>query len=189
MIRSTIALAAAAFFAAGAGFAQSTDEAQNDDTLNEAVTQNEAIANNSAFGNWLLNCEAITTADVRCRLVQLLSRAEDNALIVQFIVLAAGDGTHLLLAQTPIGVYLPGGAVYRFADNEDVEQREMIWQRCIGDICEAAIRIDEAERALFAEHDTLLFGFRVDVETDPIIVGVDISEFENALKALDTSGS
>lgn len=108
---------------------------------------------------------------------------------MQFIVLAAGDGTHLLLAQTPIGVYLPGGAVYRFADNEDVEQREMIWQRCIGDICEAAIRIDEAERALFAEHDTLLFGFRVDVETDPIIVGVDISEFENALKALDTSGS
>lgn len=186
MRRLTKAIALTAALMAGPALAQETTQ---DTELGEAVAQNEAIANNSSFGNWLLNCEAVTTADIRCRLIQQLSRSDDNALIVRMVVLPAGDGTHLLLAQTPIGVYLPGGAVYRFAENDTLEQRQMIWQRCAGQLCEAAIRIDAEELVEFEKHETLLFGYRTDVASDPIIVGVDISQFGDAVKALGMSGA
>lgn len=146
-----------------------------------------AIPNNTAFGNWLLNCEAVTTADIQCRLLQQLTRSDTDALIVRMMVVPAGDGTHILLAQTPIGVYLPGGAVYRFAEKDEIEQRTMMWQRCIGNLCEAASQIDADELILFDENDTLLFGYRADAQSEPIVVGVDISQFGEAVKALELS--
>lgn len=167
-----IATLATVFFA-GAAMAQ--------DTATDAPAQD--VANNTAFGDWIVICEAVTVRENACRLVQELSLRETNALVARFIALPAPEGA-ILLAQVPIGVYFPGGAVYRFAGRDDLEQREMIWQRCFGDICEAAIALDADEIAMFAESDTILFGYRQAAAAEPTIVSVDVSQFTQALEAI-----
>jgi invasion protein IalB len=141
------------------------------------------VANNTAFGDWIVTCEAVTVRQNACRLVQELSLRETNELIARFIALPAVDGA-ILLAQVPIGVYLPGGAVYRFAGRDEIEQREMIWQRCFGELCEAAVALDADELAVFAEADAMLFGFRADADVEPVILSVDISSFTQALEMI-----
>ncbi|MBM9595917.1 invasion associated locus B family protein [Roseitranquillus sediminis] len=146
------------------------------------------IPNNTAFGDWILSCDAVTTSRTSCRLVQEQSLRESGQLVARFIAVPVSDGA-ILLAQVPMGVYLPGGAVYRFEGDDAQEQREMIWQRCAGEVCEAAAPLDEEELALFAEVEALLFGFRMAPEAEPIVLRVDISEFAEAMDAIrDTTG-
>lgn len=153
------------------------------DTVANVETASE-VANNSSFGDWLIRCEAITVSKNACRLVQELTLREGNALVARFIALPVKDGAAVLLAQVPIGVYLPGGAVYRLADTEGEEQREMIWQRCLGELCEAAISLSAEEIEKFATAKGILFGYRANAEADPIVVRVDVAEFANAITAI-----
>lgn len=146
------------------------------------------LANNTAFGDWVVSCQAATVRRNICQLVQVQTMRDTGQMIARFVALPVEDGA-ILLAQMPMGVYLPGGAVYRFAENEDLEQREMIWQRCMGEVCEAAAPLDDAELALFAEHDSILVGFRMSAESEPIILGVDISQFNEALDALELANA
>lgn len=141
--------------------------------------------NNTLFGDWMVSCEAVSVSRVACSLRQQLTLTENDQLIVQMIAVPAEDGTAILLAQVPIGAYLPAGAVYRFDnENEGEEQRSMIWQRCLGGLCEAAIQLDAEELARFAENDRLLFGYRPDIGAEPLIVALDISRFNEALAAI-----
>ena len=142
------------------------------------------IANNTAFGDWVVQCEAVTTSRNVCRIVQELTRVDSQELVVRFIALPAAEDTAILLAQVPIGVYLPGGAVYRLEGKDDEEQREMIWQRCLGDLCEAALSITPEEMAQFTESGGVLFGYRPDIEAEPVIVRADVSGFAAAVGAL-----
>jgi|LGVF01.2.fsa_nt_gb invasion protein IalB len=179
LIKQITAIAAAVVIS-GSAIAQ---EAVENDTAEGASTEVGDVANNTAFGDWIVTCEAVTVRQNACRLVQELSLRETNELIARFIVLPAVDGA-ILLAQVPIGVYLPGGAVYRFAGRDDIEQREMIWQRCFGELCEAAAALDADEIAVFAEADAMLFGFRADADVEPVILSVDISLFTQALEMI-----
>lgn len=142
------------------------------------------IANNTAFGDWVVQCEAVTTSRNVCRIVQELTRVDSKDLVVRFIALPAADDTAILLAQVPIGVYLPGGAVYRLEGKDDEEQREMIWQRCLGDLCEAALSITADEMAKFTEAGGILFGYRPDIEAEPVIVRAEVARFGEAVGAL-----
>lgn len=170
--------------------ASGTLQAQNQDA---ATPQNE-VANNTAFGDWVVQCEAVTVSRTVCRLVQELTRTDDNALVVRFIALPTAEEDAILLAQVPIGAYLPGGAVYRL-DNLDTDavdpdpaaQREMIWQRCLGDLCEAAIAVSTQEMAAFTTEGGILFGYRPDVAADPVIVRADVSRFAEAINAIRRS--
>ena len=153
-------------------------------TDESAVTELPAdLPNNAQFGDWVVTCEAATVQRNVCRLEQEQSLQESGQFVARFIAVPVADGA-ILLAQTPMGSYLPGGAVYRFASDESIEQREMIWQRCLGSICEAAAPLDQEELALFAESEALLFGFRMAADADPIILRGDISRFTEALDAL-----
>lgn len=146
------------------------------------------VANNTAFGDWVVTCEAITIRRNACRLVQEQSLRETGELVARFIALPVSDGV-ILLAQVPMGVYLPGGAIYRISGQEDLEQREMIWQRCAAEICEAAAPIDDEELALFAKADSILFGFRQTAEAEPVILKVDISKFTEAVQMIRDSAN
>ena len=153
-------------------------------TDESAVTELPAdLPNNAQFGDWVVTCEAATVQRNVCRLEQEQSLRESGQFVARFIAVPVADGA-ILLAQTPMGSYLPGGAVYRFASDESIKQREMIWQRCLGNICEAAAPLDQEELALFAESEALLFGFRMAADADPIILRVDISRFTEARDAL-----
>lgn len=152
-----------------------------------AATGGSEIANNTAFGDWVVQCEAVTTSRNVCRIVQELSRADTNELVVRFIALPAAEDTAILLAQVPIGVYLPGGAVFRLEGKDDEEQREMIWQRCMGNLCEAALSIDADEMAKFAEAGGILFGYRPDIQAEPVIVRAEVARFGEAIAAIGTA--
>lgn len=144
----------------------------------------QEVANNTAFGDWVVNCEAVTTTQNVCRLVQVLSTTQDDALVVRFVGIAGPDDTAILLAQVPMGVYLPGGAVFGTEGSTEDEQMEMIWQRCLGRICEAAIALSAEDIAKFTDAGSMLFGYRMQVEADPIVVRVDVSRFGEALAAI-----
>lgn len=175
--------------------AAESDETVAADGATTAVSTNEGeIANNTAFGDWVVQCEAVTVSSTVCRLVQELTRTDDNTLVVRFIALPSGTDEAILLAQVPIGAYLPGGAVYRLdnldeatSEGDPSEQREMIWQRCLGDLCEAAIAVSPAEMAEFTAETGILFGYRPDVEADPLIVRADVARFAEAIDAIRTS--
>jgi len=175
-----MAAVAAALVISGSAMAQ---EASETSAVEDAPVASSDVANNTAFGDWIVTCEAVTVRQNSCRLVQELSLRETNELVARFIALPAIDGA-ILLAQVPIGVYLPGGAVYRFAGRDDLEQREMIWQRCFGELCEAAIALDAEELAVFAEADQMLFGFRADADVEPVILSVDVSFFTQAINMI-----
>ena len=176
-IRKMAVVAALGMALSGAALAQDeTAEAP-------AETAEQDVANNAAFGDWLVNCEAVSVRRSVCRLTQELSRRDDGALVARFIAMPVEDGV-ILVAQVPMGAYLPGGAVYRFDERDDLEQREMIWQRCLGDICEAAAPISTEELALFDETEAILFGYRMDLDAEPVIVRVDVSSFPEAVAAI-----
>ncbi len=166
------------------GMAQDSTSATDVET--EAAISD--VANNSSFGDWVISCDAVTVRRTVCRLIQEQSMRESGELVARFVAVPVADGV-ILLAQVPMGVYLPGGAVYRIAGRDDLEQREMIWQRCAADVCEAAAPVDDAELALFAEAESLLFGFRPTAESDPVILNVDISEFATAVQLIRESNS
>lgn len=170
--RLSLAIGLMAALTAGPGISQET----------EATTDTD-LANNTAFGDWVVSCQAATVQRNICQLVQVQTLRETGQMLARFVALPVEDGA-ILLAQMPMGVYLPGGAVYRFAENEELEQREMIWQRCLGEVCEAAAPLDDDELALFGAHDAILVGFRMSAEDEPIILNVDISQFNEALTAL-----
>jgi invasion protein IalB len=148
----------------------------------EGISADE-IANNTAFGDWVVFCEAVTIRRTVCQLVQELSLRDSDRMLARFVALPVEEGA-VLVAQVPMGVYLPGGAVYRFAELDEEPQREMIWQRCFGDVCEAAIPLAEEELAVFARAQSMLFGFRMDAEEEPIILRVDVSRFAEAIGLL-----
>lgn len=143
----------------------------------------DEIANNTAFGDWVVFCEAVTIRRTVCQLVQELSLRDSDRMLARFVALPVEEGA-VLVAQVPMGVYLPGGAVFRFADMDEEPQREMIWQRCFGEVCEAAIPLPEEELAVFARAQAMLFGFRMDAEEEPIILRVDVSRFAEAIGLL-----
>lgn len=146
-------------------------------------TNNAEIRNGQRIGDWVVSCDAVTVRQTACRLVQEQSMRDGGALVARFIAVPVVDGA-ILLAQVPMGVYLPGGAVYRFGDNEALEQRELIWQSCAGQICEAAAPLDEEELAQFESHSNILFGFRPTAEDDPVVLRVNIDGFSDAIAIL-----
>lgn len=160
---------------AGAGFAE--------DAAPAAAPVNAELANNTAFGGWLVTCEALTVTRSACRLTQELTLRETGDLVVRMVALPVSDGA-LLFAQVPLGVYLPGGAVYRIDGKDDLEQREMVWQRCLGGVCEAASGLDQAELDNLRGAKSILFGYRMDAAGEPLILSVDTSRFVEGLDAL-----
>lgn len=141
------------------------------------------VANNTPFGNWLVTCEALSVKRSVCRLTQELTLRDSGDLVVRFIAIPAKGGA-VMLAQVPIGVYLPGGAVWRASTPEDAEQHDMIWQRCLGGVCEAAQGLSDADLESLTASGTMLFGYRMDPEGEPLVLEVDVAQFQEGLTAL-----
>jgi invasion protein IalB len=139
---------------------------------------------NAQFGAWVVSCLAVTVNSNVCRLIQEQILRDSNALVVRFIAQPSEEGSAVMLAQVPISVFLAGGAVYRLEGDDDTPQREMIWQRCGGDLCEAAILLDADELTAMNDAGAILFGYRTDPATEPIITRVDLAEFAEGLEAL-----
>ncbi len=152
--------------------------------LGATTASAQEVANNSTFGDWVVRCQAVTTSQTSCRLVQVLTRSEEKTLVARFIGIPGAGNSTMLLAQVPIGVFLPGGAVFRTQGSDPEEQKKMVWQRCLGEICEAAIVLTPGDLIKFTTDGTILFGYRMELKADPIVVQVDVSRFEEAIAAI-----
>ncbi|WP_417809544.1 invasion associated locus B family protein [Thioclava sp.] len=183
--------AAVAVFALGclapAAFAQtSTKDGKIKPVEKPAAVQSDApedIANNTAFGDWVVSCQAATVKKTVCRLVQEQRVKNSNQLLARFIAMPAKDGA-VLIAQVPMGVYLPGGAVYRFEGKDDLKQRDMVWQTCLNGVCEAAAPLSADELKRFDENKAILFGYKPTADGKPLVLRVDVEQFNKALEVL-----
>lgn len=149
-----------------------------------AFAQDTEIGNGSTFGSWEVVCDAVTTQRVSCRLVQTQTLTETGELVVRMLVYPQPEGGALLIAQVPIGIYLPGGAVYRSEASEDAPVTGLVWQRCLGEICEAALALDAAKVGELVASDAILFAYQVNPGEDRRVVRVDLAEFEAGLAAI-----
>ncbi|KFE36567.1 invasion associated locus B family protein [Thioclava atlantica] len=189
---------AVAVFALGcfapAAFAQTaTEDGKTQPVANPADAAQKAapaatdassdIANNTAFGDWVVSCQAATVKKTVCRLVQEQRVKNSNQLLARFIAVPAKDGA-VLIAQVPMGVYLPGGAVYRFEGKDDLKQRDMVWQTCLNGVCEAAAPLSADELNLFNENKAILFGYKPTAEGKPVVLRVSVEQFNKALEVL-----
>jgi invasion protein IalB len=156
-----------------------------EDTAAIDLNQNNAdVAINTQFGQWVVSCQAVTVNTNVCRLLQEQVLRDSNVLVARFIVQPVENGAAIMLAQVPGDVYLAGGAVYRLDGDEEGPQREMIWQRCMGGICEAAIVLEAEELAAMNSAGAILFGYRMEPTSDPIVTYVDLDAFGTGLDAL-----
>lgn len=143
----------------------------------------EDIANNTAFGDWVVSCQAATVKKTVCRLVQEQRVKNSNQLLARFIAMPAKEGA-VLIAQVPMGVYLPGGAVYRFEGKDELKQRDMVWQTCLNNVCEAAAPLSADELKLFGENKAILFGYKPTADGKPMVLRVNVEQFNKALDVL-----
>lgn len=142
------------------------------------------VGNGTAFGNWEVACDAVTTQRVTCRLVQTQALSETNALLLRMIVFSQPEGGALVTAQMPMGVYLPGGAVFRAETDEEAPVTGMVWQRCLGQVCEAAIALDGEAVDALVESGSILFAYQMNPGEDRRIVRVDVSTLGDGLAAI-----
>ena len=142
------------------------------------------VANNTPFGDWRVSCDAVSVSQTFCQLVQQQSVFDTNKLAGRFAAFLAQNGGSILLVQVPIGVYLPGGAVFRLDDKDAIPQKKMVWQRCLGPICEAAILLDEATVSQMESSGAMLFGYRMDSDAKPIVLRVNLNRFGEGIEAL-----
>ena len=156
-------------------------------TLGGASAQDTTApaVNGQAFGNWVLRCEALGVAQTRCSLVQELTLAETGALVLRLIVTELQGGP-ALVAHVPMGVYLPSGLVYQ-VEGDETEQKEMVWQRCLGSICEGALAMDEDEVARLSS-GTLLVGYRPAPGVEPVVLRVGLDGFGEGVAAIFGEG-
>ncbi len=166
----------------------STAGQSNSNAGNQTASKQE-LRNNTPFGDWLFTCEVVTLAQITCQLGQQLTVRDSQQLLLSLVVASgANDGEFLLIAQTPEGVFLPSGLVFSFVGApESNGQGEMIWQRCEQGLCEAALALGPRELSDFYRYQTMHFGYRPALGAKPIILPVDISEFEGAIRALETA--
>ncbi len=147
-----------------------------------AAAQDE-VANNAAFGDWVVNCEAVSTQRTQCRVVQTQSRQDTGALVIQLIAYAAPEGGAVLVAQVPIGVYLPAPLAFRAESEPDAPEQTMIWQRCLGQICEAALQLEAPAFAALTEAETVLFGYQPAPGAEAVITRVNTIGLADAVDA------
>ena len=142
------------------------------------------VAENAAFGDWIVRCEATPTNENRCRLTQTMTRTSDKSLVVRFIAFPGKDEQSVIVAHVPIGAYLPASPVISRLETGNRDQQNFTWQRCMGDICEAATAISAQELATYKTAKNVVFGYRMNQGDDPIVVRVDVSRLEEGLNAI-----
>ena len=111
------------------------------------------------IGDWTFQCLAVSATQNVCALTQVLGNPKTNQRILALTLRAAGkDNKLLLLAQAPLGVFLPAGLVGKI---DDREQFNFSWQRCTRQGCQAAAQINDARKAALKAGKNLLLGFKV----------------------------
>lgn len=153
-------------------------------TASTATAQDTEVTNGTSFGDWEVACDAVSTQRVTCRLVQSQSIAETGEMVLRLIVFPQDQEGALMVAQMPMGVYFPGGAIFRAADDSDAPVTSMVWQRCGGGLCEAALSMDATAVDAFVAQGAILFAYQMDPGTDRLVTRVDVSTLATGLAAI-----
>ncbi len=146
----------------------------------------QEVANNASFGDWVVNCEAVSTQRTSCWVAQTQSRADNGGLVLQLIAYALPEGGALLAAQVPIGAYLPFNVSFQPEADENPQPQRMIWQRCLGQICEAALQFSAEELAALNDAEQVLFGYQPAPGVDALVTRVSTGTLVEALDAIRT---
>jgi len=128
------------------------------------------------FGDWVRVCEG----EQPCRLVYQQTMRESRELVLRLIAMKTRQGA-IMAAYLPMGVHFPSGAVFRMENASDGAQEQMIWQRCHGEICEAAIQLDAELLDKFDQDEAILFAYRMNPKEEPRVMRVRLEGFSEGL--------
>jgi invasion protein IalB len=149
--------------------------------------ETERVMNGQAFGAWTVSCEAIAAGETVCVLNQQLVRDTDQVFLAQFLALWSDDGTkRYILARVPTGVYLPFGmALKPEASEGETDLRQMVWQSCNGQICEALVEFGPEEIAAFVGPEiTVLASYQPGLGKDPVVFRFSMDGIVEGMDAL-----
>ena len=142
------------------------------------------VANDTAFGDWRVACRAVTTDQTECRLVQTVTRTSDKSLVVRLIAVPRTDTGVVLVAQMPMGVFLGARPAMRLEGSPEGSEISFAWQRCVKDICEAAVPLTDAQLADMMKAGKVLFGYKAKPADKPLVVRLNVAQLDTGLAAI-----
>ena len=154
----------------------------------EPVTE---IANGQSFGDWLVRCDALGVNRTRCMLSQRVARSDNGALLAEVLAFWSDDSpaAPILVAQAPVGIYLPTSFVLQPEGSEDDQRLDFIWQSCNQTICEA-IGLPDAEKLdQLTGAERLLAGYRPSIGAEARVFPISTKGLAEGVEALKLAAS
>jgi invasion protein IalB len=142
------------------------------------------VTNGQSFGAWTVSCQALGMNKTSCVLQQQLLRSSDRAFLARLVVFWSADGARrFLAAQVPVGAYLPAGFALKAEASET--PKELTWQSCNKQICEALIELDDATlQELSGEGQENIASYRPSLQADPLVFRCSMTGAQEGLAAL-----
>lgn len=152
-------------------------------TAQEAAT---GVANGQSFGDWLVRCDALGMNRTRCMLSQRVARSDSGALLAEILAFWSDDtpAAPILVAQAPVGVYLPTAFVLQPEGSEDDQRLDFVWQSCNQTICEAIGLPDAEKLGQLTGIERLLAGYRPAAGAEASVFPVSTKGLAEGLEAL-----
>lgn len=157
----------------GVGFQVSAQEtaASSVDATVADETVAARVANGTRFGNWTLTCEALAVGETACVLNQRIARSSDGVFLSDFLMFwnPRAEDEIFLAARVAEGAYLPAGFAIRGESAADDAQRDLTWQSCSGDLCEALTAFTSDEIAALEDGGDVIAGYRPSLQSEAVI--------------------
>lgn len=148
------------------------------------------LANGTRFGTWTLGCEAVAVGETACLLSQRVARSSDGAFLADFMLFPnpQAEGEVYLAARVAAGVYLPSGFVLRGESAPEDSQRQLVWQTCVGEVCEGLLSLPAADVAALEAGGDVIAAYRPSVQSEAVIFRFSVAGAEAGLEALARAG-
>jgi invasion protein IalB len=79
--------------------------------------------------------------------------------------------------------------VVKPAEPKNAKSQAFVWQRCLNGICEAARKITGKEVSDLTAAGTVLFGYKMQANGNPIVVKISMEKFGEGLAAIEATAT
>ncbi|MES9905644.1 MAG: invasion associated locus B family protein [Sedimenticola sp.] len=138
------------------------------------------------FGDWLHECEPGDGKERVCALTHTAPTSDGKGTLLKLTIRKLGKKqTTVLVALTPLGIYLPTGVVGKI---DSSPQFPLVLQTCAVQGCEAIVPLDPKQLWRLKAGKRLLIGFKAKRGPQAITVPVSLTGVADGLLALGWKG-
>ena len=136
------------------------------------------------FGDWTFQCQAVSASENICALVQVFADAQSKQRILVLTLRNVGtekDRHLLMIAQAPLGVFLPVALTGKIDDGEPFD---FAWQRCTRQGCQASLQISDMRETAMKAGKNMALGFKAQPEGQAITMTASLKGITRGLKEI-----